>query len=582
MRLKLIGMVVVCVAGAAWVMHAQGTPQDSMQDEIQVGSRPWTPPANTIRVESNVVEVGVVVRDKSGKPIGGLKKEDFKVFDEGKPQAISQFAEEDATSSQVISKPGEATNTPGLAPVARQTNFVAMLFDDINLTPTDFMNARNAAEKLVDTGLEPNDRVAVLTVSQGAVQEFTDDRTKLHAALLKITPHYVRPDQGSTACPRITPYQAYLIRQFNQEHSDALDLAIAQATVCHSSCQGRDMVQCLDGIAENVLDLAERNSRAAMQEVQNAMNYLVEMRGRRVLMLTSSGFLTQTLGAEQDKLIQDALRKNIVVNSLDAKGLVVDASGGDPADGPPIVLSARNDLQAYSDRLRSMTREVMDDPMAVIAVGTGGRFFHNSNDLSGGLRQLVETPEVTYFLGFAPEKVVNDGKYHRLSVKLADSKGETIEARKGYFAPAKEKAPAATATSKQDALNREVSANDHVADIQTEISAQPGKAESGAQQVKVAVHVDVSKLPYQRKGDRSVERLILVTALFDPNGGFLIGQETVMNLNLKDATRADLAAKGIDARLSLQVANGSYRLRSVVQEEATGRMAAISKEIQIQ
>jgi VWFA-related protein len=565
----------VCVLRA----QDQAPQQQSPADEIQVGSRPWTPPTGTIRVESNVVEVGVVVRDKQGKPVPGLKPDDFKIFDEGKEQPISQFAEERAPGKQAAAS---AAPQPVAETTSQQTNFVAMLFDDIDLPPPDFNNARAAAVKLIQQGLQPNDRVAILTVVTGTVLEFTGDKAKLLAALQSLTPKYQPPTQGSTACPRITPYQAYMMRLYGQEHTDELDLAIAQAQQCASSCQGREMVPCLDGMAENVLGLAERNAHGAINASEGAISYLAKMRGRRVLLLTSSGFLTETLGADQDKVIQNALRENVVINSLDAKGLAIDPVGDDYSEGgPPIVLSTRNDLQAVADRIRKMTREVMDDPMSVLAVGTGGTFYRNSNDLSAGFRELVETPDVTYFLGFSPQVLTADGKYHRLSVKLANSQDETVEARRGYFAPAKEKHPQETAADKQAALNREVESTDSVTDINAQLNALPVQSATG-REVKIGVHVDLSSLPYMKRGDRSVERLIIVTALFDSRGGFLTGQETIMDLKLKDDTRRKLASEGIDAKLSMQLANGSYRLRSVVQEEASGRMGAVSKDLQIQ
>lgn len=580
---QLASFVLIAMAGVC-VLRAQDRPRDQPQqfspaDEIQVGSRPWTPPQSTIRVETNVVEVGVVVRDKQGQPVPGLKRDDFKIFDEGKEQPISQFAEERAPGKQTAAS---GAPQPVSEATSQQTNFVAILFDDIDLPPNDFSNARTAAVKLVQQGLQPNDRVAIVTVAMGTTQEFTGDKAKLLAALQKLAPKYEPPTQGSTACPRITPYQAYLMRLYGQEHSDALDLAIAQAQQCASSCQGREMVPCLDGMAENVLGLAERNAHGAIAASEGAISYLAKMRGRRVLLLTSSGFLTETLGADQDKVIQNALRENVVVNSLDAKGLAIDPVGDDMSEGgPPIVLSMRNDLQAYSDRLRKETREVMDDPMSVLAVGTGGTFYRNSNDLSAGFRELVETPDVTYFLGFSPQNISADGKYHRLSVKLVNSQDESVEARRGYFAPAKNKHPQETASDKQEALDREVESNDSVTDINAQLNTQPVQSPNG-HEVKIGVHVDLSNLPYMKRRNRSVERLIIVTALFDSAGGFLTGQETIMDLELKDDTRQKLASKGIDAKLSLQLANGSYRLRSVVQEEASGRMAALSKDLQIQ
>jgi VWFA-related protein len=76
--------------------------------------------------------------------------------------------------------------------------------------------------------------------------------------------------------------------------------------------------------------------------------------------------------------------------------------------------------------------------MAEFADGTGGTFFHNNNDLAGGFQSLASAPEYVYLLELSLENVKPDGSYHPLKVKL-DRDGLKLQARRGYFAPAKEK-----------------------------------------------------------------------------------------------------------------------------------------------
>jgi VWFA-related protein len=79
-----------------------------------------------------------------------------------------------------------------------------------------------------------------------------------------------------------------------------------------------------------------------------------------------------------------------------------------------------------------------EDVMAEFADGTGGTFFHNSNDLEGGLQKLAAAPEYVYLLELSLENVKQDGTYHRLKVKV-DQDNLKLQARRGYFAPAPEK-----------------------------------------------------------------------------------------------------------------------------------------------
>src|SRR5450759_903318 len=83
--------------------------------------------------------------------------------------------------------------------------------------------------------------------------------------------------------------------------------------------------------------------------------------------------------------------------------------------------------------LGTRPKEEGNNPLVYLAQSTGGRFFHNSNDLNQGFKELAALPEITYVLGFAPDPVP-DGKYHKLSVRLTDANRYSVQARSGYFA----------------------------------------------------------------------------------------------------------------------------------------------------
>jgi hypothetical protein len=307
----------------------------------------------------------------------------------------------------------------------------------------------------------------------------------------------------------------------------------------------------------------------------DVIRYMGKMPGKRILVMASSGFFSESSLVQQnvDKMIDGAIHAGIVVNTLDAKGLY---TANDVAGGSTLV--AGGSLGALQDSFILDDKDLAGDSMAALAYGTGGTFFHNSNDLVRGLREMAERPPASYMLGFSPEEVKDNGAYHSLKVKVPGQHGISIAARPGYFAPTKQ---AAAPVTKLEDLNKEVMAADTISQIAANVTTLTEPAKGGAA-LKVAVHVPGNGLSFKTEDKRHTERLIFITALFDTEGHYLAGTEAMMNMNLKDETFTRIKSDGVDAKATLQVPTGRYRLREVVQEVVGGKIATMSKDVEIQ
>jgi VWFA-related protein len=125
-------------------------------------------------------------------------------------------------------------------------------------------------------------------------------------------------------------------------------------------------------------------------------------------------------------VIDLAVRSNVIIDAIDARGLYTAAmTAGDDTRG-------RNPSKVSDYRRSSMT--AAEQAMGELADGTGGRFFHNSNDLEAGFKAVTAAPEVVYMLELPLDGVKANGSYHRLEVKV-DREGMEVQARRGYFMP---------------------------------------------------------------------------------------------------------------------------------------------------
>ncbi len=539
MRARLIVMLVCGCFLATITLVAQEIPRD----ELQWGSRPYvleTTPA--IRVRRDLVEVATVVRDTHGNPVGNLQKSDFLLLDNGKPQTISTFSVLTGPENPTTPVPGAAPN--GAPPAALvQAHYVALFFDDVNTTLPNLVFAREGAIKLIRKGLDPGERMGIFTASGALSLDFTDDIQKLLDAISKLSLLERMPDQGPDACPPLDAYQAWVIKNIPGITIE-LQRAVDKARQCGCS---NDPAICAHLEAEMLVGFAEGFSLDTFDSISYVIHHLGQMPGRRALVVASSGFLAQSLGREQQKIIEAALGANVVINSLSTAGV---GGGMNP----------------------------LTDSLANLALGTGGQYVHDNNDITNGFYALSTVPSVSYLLGFSPTDLKIDGSEHKLKVKLKEPVHLTLRARPGYLAPSPE---LSSAEQRFQKLQKTVRASNNPMEVPIEFTTVPETLPNGELSLKMVVHVDIRKLPFRELSERHIERLIFITALFDANNQFLTGVQGVMDLRLKEATLKQLSAQGIDAKFSIQAPVGSYRVRQVVQEAVNGRVAAVSRPIEI-
>src|SRR6267154_1750664 len=294
----------------------------------------------TFKVRVNLVLVRVVVRDSQGKVVSNLKKEDFQLYDNRKLQTISAFSietpEKRTASAMASTTAGDSSSSADVAggkTVVLPQRFVSMVFDDVHLSMEDAVFVRDSATRFFE-GLAASDRVSLNTTSGQLTQEFTDDHDKLAKALLGITP---RPLTGAGFhdCPDVSYYQADLI--VNRSNQQALDVATEEAIQCafNGDATMRAAAQSLAQSAANrMVAQGDSETQYAYRHLDEVVRRLANMPGQRVLVLVSPGFITSTLQLEASETVDRATRSNIVINTIDARGLYTPDVGGDIADPP--------------------------------------------------------------------------------------------------------------------------------------------------------------------------------------------------------------------------------------------------------
>ena len=299
------------------------------------------------------------------------------------------------------------------------------------------------------------------------------------------------------------------------------------------------------------------------------------MPGQRVVVFVSPGFVVTTmLSQDSSDVIDRANRANIVINTIDARGLYTPDVMGDIADPPRDSLRTAGIKSGY----RVQAQFAQTDVLAQMADGTGGTFFHNRNDIDEGLREAAAAPAMSYVLGFSPQNLKVNGAYHLLKVSLTGKQKFTVQARHGYYAPRTIADPVEAA---KEEIQEALFSQDEIHDLPVELQTQFFKRDQSQARLAVLTHVDVKGIRFRKADGRNRDNLTVATAIFDENGTFVTGGEKIVEMKLLDKTVERLSRSGFTLKSSFDVKPGTYLVRMVVRDAEGAQMAARNGAVSI-
>lgn len=546
--------VPVLLLGATLMLGAQNPPP--RQD-------PADQPPITFKVEVNYVEIDAVVTDPQGNFVRNLTKDDFQIYEQGKPQAISSFS--------LVDIPVEKFDPPlyKSSPVepdvrSNQREFdgriFVLLLDDYHTHPQRSGRVRAAARQFVERYLGANDVAAVVHArgARASAQEFTGSRDRL----LRAIDTFMGQKERSATLERIDDY--YRTRGYTNEAP-------------------RDMSE----------GIRAYNARNTLTVLKNLADYLAGIRGRRkAVVFFSEGvdydiydtvnnrWASDVRGYGQDA-IAAATRANVSFYAVDPRGLAgfEDAAeiGSLPAD-PSLglgITALQRELQLSQDSLRTISSE------------TGGFAAVNSNDFGDAFGRIIQDNSSYYVLGYYSNDTRRDGQFRSVSVRLKDSRLR-VRARKGYVA-AKGRAPAGTpppegiaaSVAMRDALNSPIpSIGLPMSVFAAPMAGAPG-AKNRAASVLVVVEVAPGGLDFKEENGLFVNNVELAIIALDGDGKVRDGAKDTAELKLRPETRAIVSANGWRLTRRLNLPPGRYQLRIGARESNAGRVGSVIYDLDV-
>ena len=515
-----------------------------------------------IRVRVNVVEVRAVVRDEHGKPVANLAREDFQLFDDGKPQTIANFTlETPEVRSAEAAAAASARPMENLMPASAPVRFVALVFDDTHLSPTDLMYARNSATAFLD-GLEPGDRVGLYSISGSLNHNFTADKEELKKALAGLSSHFAMVSRQGD-CPKVSYYLANQVDTFQDE--TAFRLIVTDALHCAYGNDPKMMAQAemlARSSVQNAVALGQADNNQVYDQLKAIVKWMETKPGRRTVVFISPGVSLTNDRTRLQRVVEEANRQKIVINTLDARGVFTEGTfSGDSGASQTSRAMALNSQEATEQM------ELLVD----LADGTGGTHYLYSNDIAGGLKQLGDEPAITYILTFSPTAAKGDGAFHKLKVGLTGKRHYQIVARNGYYDEKKQ------GDSKQQVeaeIRRALYSGTEPLDMPMDLKLAAVKNATEETKIQITVLLGIKDVPFRKEQDRNYNVLMTSVAIFDDDGNYMMGGEKNLELRLTEPTYEKFLNTGVPMRAEYTVVKpGKYLVRQLVREGESGRMS---------
>ncbi len=436
-RLLLSLLACLCLLPHARAQDQRPTPKDDEED--------------VVRINAELVQTDVMVFDRAGKFVDGLKPEQFELLVDGKPQAISFFervkagtVDEDAQLAAARGGGRTPAGKSGAALPLDRGRTIFFFVDDLHLSPGSASRIRKTLLDFIEEELGQNDEAAVTSASGqiGFLSQLTDEKAVLRAAVSRLSPRAssLRDYQS----PPMTESQALAIDRndtiVKNYFVDALlrDTPMMQRQTAESMVESR---------ARGILQMSGSVTLNTLVSLESVMRAATPLAGRKILFFVSDGFLLDARdGALSDRLrrVTDAAaRSSVVIYSLDAQGL----TSGLPDASSEVAFDPTGRLSTVNAGERSN----MQDPLHTLALDTGGRALVNTNALDTAVTRALEETSVYYLLAWRPEDAEGGSraKFRRIEVGVKSRPDLKVIVRRGFynFTPPE---PPARASSKKN------------------------------------------------------------------------------------------------------------------------------------
>lgn len=530
---------------------------------------------DVVKLSVTLVQVDAVVTDKKGKIVTDLKPEDFEIYEDGRPQHISNFSfvstqppsnAEPAAPARPSGNPATPVPPFRLRPEqVRRT--IALVVDDLSMAFTSIEPIRYSLRKFVDEQMQPGDLVAILRAGSGmgALQQFTSDKRLLYAAIDRV--------------------------RWNTKGQARVGVfAASEPEVPKPSKGGERQSMSINGEKtesdEEFNDFREQIFKVGLLgSLQYVVSGLRDMPGRKSVLVFSEGLRLRNSSTDRifsplSRLIDMANRSSVVIYAIDPRGIVPIM-----ADAEDVTTSTRIERENLLGMRRNQIFESQGG-LAYMARETGGFLVPTTNDLPGGIRRVMEDQKGYYLLGYVPsqatfKRLKGKVEFHKISIKVKRS-GLVVRSRNGFLGMTDEETRSKLPSPLQKLANALISPFTS-SGINLRLTSLFGNDPQKGPYIRSLLHINTRDLTFTEEEDGSHKASFDIAAFTFGDNGTVVDQ-ILQTYSLKVAKENfDKAMRdGIVYKLNLPIKkSGAYQLRTAIHDLKSEQVGSASEYIEV-
>ena len=572
-------------------------------------------PANDdpIRINTELVQTSVVVLDKQGRFVEGLKPEEFLLKVDGRPVTPSFFERVIAGTVREEKLEKSATKAAAAVPMTPTAGTyrgrtIIFFIDDLHLSAASVQRTRKAILEFVDNEMSIEDQVAIATPSGqlGFLQRFSDHKSVVRAAAGRLNhrPYTVRDTEQIP----MTEYQAMRIEQGDQSALSYFATELMKANNIRvpggigppsggpvaarvrggkstSGMTGEGAQRVVKDRAHMLMRQSESVTSATLTVLESLMRSAGQMSGRKLVFFVSDGFFLHDRSTgysnKISRIADAAVRGNLVIYSIDARDMAasIDASSNRVDPDGRLARTNVGELQASQDGLNAL------------AADTGGRAFFNTGAVNTAINEALRETSNYYLLAWRPnsedQKSLN---FKRLEISIPSRPELSVRIARGFFSvepkpeageankPATETAASETPSTVGGALMSALAAPSARTNLSTKLSVSFVDVPGSGPVMTAATQLSTEGLGYGADGKQPAA-IDLAGVVLNDQGKQAGSFKTRLNVNPVTATAIKDPSVVYSHKLPLKP--GIYQVRVAARDDKTGSVGSAAKWIDI-